>query len=176
MRKLTPLIFSFILFSCTPESTRTNRAQSQDGYSPVYASTGDLTQIAFEPAKNTESAGKIYTIGNYLFQNDINKGIHIIDGRDKNHIKKIGFLKIPFATEVAVKGNYLYTNNLNDLVVFDISNINSPQLVKRIENVFPVVSQKYPPISNVAFECPNPAKGIVVRWEKTMLKDPKCRR
>lgn len=174
MRKLIPAIFSIILFSCTPEGNRILPVQT-DSYSPVYASTGDVTQIVFEAAKNTEIAGKIYAIGNYIFQSDINKGIHIIDNRNKNQ-KKIGFLRIPFSTEIAVKGNYLYTNNLNDLVVFDISNINNPQLVKRIENMFPVVNQKYPPMSNVSFECPDPAKGIVVKWEKRILTEPKCRR
>lgn len=175
MRKSIPIFFVLIFVACTPESTRLLPNQSE-GYSPVYASTEDVMQIAFQPAKATESSGKIYTTGNYIFQSDLNKGIHIIDNRNKSQIKKIGFLKIPFSTEIAVKGNYLYTNNLNDLVVFNISDINNPQLVKRIENVFPVVDQRYPAASGIFFECPDPAKGVVVKWEKKILTEPKCHR
>ncbi|MEJ7769241.1 MAG: hypothetical protein WKF89_15585 [Chitinophagaceae bacterium] len=175
MRILTPVLFILFVFACTP-TTNTLPPGNQEAYQPVYASPVDLTRIALEPAKNTALAGKIYAIGNYILQNDLNTGIHIIDNRNRNQVKKIGFLKVPFSTEIAVKGNYLYTNNLNDLVVFDISNINNPQLVKRIVNVFPAVDQKYPPFNNVAFECPDTTKGIVVSWEKKMLTDPKCRR
>ncbi len=175
MRNLTPVFLCLILFSCTPESERLSPFQSE-AYSPVYASMVDVLQIAFEPAKNTELSGKIYATGNYIFQSDINKGIHIIDKSNARQFRKIGFLKVPFSTEIAVKGNYLYTNNLNDLVVFDISNINSPQLVKRIENMFPSVDQKYPPFTNVLFECPDPSKGVVVSWEKKTLKNANCRR
>jgi len=86
-------------------------------------------------------------------------------------------LKIPAASELAIKSNYLYTNNMDDLVVFDLSNITSPHLVNRINGAFPQISQKYPPFNGVYFECPDPSKGIVVGWEEKLLNEtPKCRR
>ena len=176
MRKLFPFFFPLILLSCTQD--RVSSLPNQvEGYSPVYASAVDVNVITFETAaRPTERAGKIYAIGNYIFQNDVNKGIHIINNTNRSHPEKVGFIKLPFSNEIAVKGNYLYSNNLNDLVVFDISDITKPKLVKRIQNVFPPVDQKYPPIPNASFECPDASKGIVVNWERKLLTDPKCRR
>lgn len=175
MRNLIIVLCPFILLACTQNSI-TNSPNQVEGYAPAYASATDITKISFEPARKTVQAGKIYAIGNYIFQNELNKGIHIINNRDKNHPEKIGFIQLPFSTEIAVKGNYLYSNNLSDLVVFDISDNSKPILVKRIANVFPPINQKYPPVLNSAFECVDPSKGIVVSWERKTLISPKCRR
>ncbi len=88
----------------------------------------------------------------------------------------ISYNIIPLSTELAVKGNYLYANNFRDIIVFDISNPAEPRLVKRVSNVFPPVNQKFPPLSNIYFECPDETKGVVVRWELKRINIPKCRR
>lgn len=175
MRKLIPVFFAMILVSCTTDPINSLPGQTE-GYSPVYGTMVDIKQISYETARNTEQAGKIYAFGSYIFQNDINKGIHIINNANRSHPEKIGFIKLPYSSEIAVKGTYLYSNNLDDLVVFDISNITKPLLIKRIPNVFPPVNQKYPPIPNAVFECPDPDKGIVVSWERKILMNAKCRR
>jgi hypothetical protein len=171
---LTPLLLLY-LFSCTPDNARPVDAL-MNAYIPVYASTTDVTQISVEAPKPTTEAGKIYAYGNYIFQNDLNTGIHIIDNSDNLKPKKVSFLKLPLSTEIAVKGNYLYANNFRDIVVFDISNPAQPRLVKRVSNVFPPANQQYPPFSNVYFECPDASKGVIVRWEMKTIKTPKCRR
>ncbi len=146
------------------------------GYAPVYASASLYDSIAVQPAKTTVSAGKIYAFGSYIFQVDQQRGIHIVANGQSAAAQKIAFLKIPFCTEVAVKGNHLYANNLNDLVVFDITNPASPQLVNRLEDAFPAVTQLYPNVSDTYFECVDPDKGIVVGWERKTIINPKCRR
>ena len=163
------------LLACDPVESAPLEAEA-DAYVPVYASLQDIQLISVEPARPVEVAGKIYAYGNYLFQNDQYKGIHIIDNTNKSLPKKLAFLKIPLSTEVAVKGNYLYTNNYDDIVVFDLTNIASPQLVKRLEDVFPPVQQDYPALTNIYFECPDPSKGLVVRWELKRIKTPHCKR
>lgn len=136
-----------------------------------------MNDITNEAPKPTIHPGKIYAYGNYLFQVEENEGIHIIDNSDPQQAHKISFLKVPAASELAIKSNFLYTNNLDDLVVFDLSNINAPHLVKRVENAFPKINQEYPPFSNVYFECVDPSKGVVVGWEEKMVNElPKCRR
>ncbi len=175
MRKLITAFFPLILLACNPDPV-TYLPGQVEGYSPVYASAADINKISVEPARKTEHAGKIYAFGSYIFQNDVSKGIHIINNRDKSHPEKVAFIQLPFSTEIAVKGNYLYSNNQSDLVVFDMSDIANPRLVKRIANVFPPVNQKYPPVTNCSFECVDPSKGIVVAWEKKLLTDPKCMR
>jgi hypothetical protein len=143
---------------------------------PVYANPATASQVAVLPARPISKAGKIYVFGTWLFENDLYQGIHIIDVSNRANPRKVAFLSVPFSTEIAVKGNYLYTNNVDDLLTFDISNPAAPVLVKRLENVFPVPDQKYPREQGVFFECPDPAKGIIVRWEQKQIERPNCRR
>lgn len=174
MRKLIWfLISSLILFSCDPKPVQ---FRPPDIYVPVYSSLSAVRQYAVEPAKPTEQPGKIYAYQNFIFQNDLYTGIHIIDNKDQNPVK-IAFLNIPLNTDIAIKGSYLYANNYTDLVVFDITDPAHPQFIKRVSNVFPPVDQDYPPFTNVYFQCADKSKGIVVRWEKNdTIPLPKCRR
>lgn len=175
MKQLTPLLFILIFFSCQPRDVNDPPAQAQ-GYAPVYALRQTVNTIAVESAKPTTRPGKIYAYGNYLFQVEQNEGIHIINNTNPQQAQKVAFLKVPMASEIAIKSGYLYTNNLNDLVVFDLNNVVAPQLVHRLENAFPVIDQTYPPVSGVFFECADPSKGVVIGWDFKMLNNPKCRR
>ena len=169
-------IFIFIitcLAACEPSGYETGKVE---GYVPVYASAQASTMINVEAPKPTASAGKIYAYNQFLFQVEQGKGIHIMDNSDPQQAEKISFLSIPLCSELAIKSNFLYTNNLDDLLVFNISNIQSPQLVSRMEGAFPNEGQQYPPMSNVYFECVDPSKGIVIGWEKKIIDNPKCRR
>lgn len=144
-------------------------------YVPVYANPSSLDDVAISSPRPTQKAGKIYAYGHYIFQNEMNEGIHIID-RSQAQPKKVAFLEVPFSTEIAVKGNYLYTNNVSDMLVFDISDPQHPVVVKRMKDAFPVINQEYPPFSDVYFECVDPSKGVVVDWELRSVKSVKCRR
>lgn len=161
------------LYSCDPDDRVDT--QGSTAYVPVYMSATEKNDISLSSARTTEKSGKIYAYGNYIFQNDQNKGIHIIDNTDQAHPEKIGFLNIPYNTEFAVKGNFIYANNVNDLVVIDIRDIGNPTVVKRLEEAFPYVNQQYPRETGY-FECPDPAKGIVVAWELQTGKKVNCRR
>lgn len=145
-------------------------------YAPVYAAPDALDDIGIAAARTTTNAGKIYAYNNYLFQVEQAVGIHIIDNSVPGQARKIGFLKVPLCSEIAIRGGFLYTNHIDDLVVFNLSDIEQPQLVKRLEGAFPQIDQKFPPFNNTYFECPDPAKGVVVRWEQKLMKIPACRR
>jgi hypothetical protein len=80
--------------------------------------------------------GKIYTYGNYLFINEINKGIHIVDNSDPASPRFLNFLNIPGNMDLAVNSNVLYADSYVDLLAFDISSPTNVSLVKRVENVF----------------------------------------
>jgi hypothetical protein len=173
------IIVFFILVAlvgCTTRVDTNDTPNSILGYAPVYASVSSYQNVELQGSKPTVQAGKIYAYGNYIFQAEQNEGVHIIaEGQSKN-AHKVGFLKVPFCSEIAVKGNYLYVNNLNDLLVFDISNVAAPQLIRRLPDAFPHINQQYPNVSGTFFECVDPSKGIVVRWEEKTLSNPKCRR
>ena len=169
------LICLLLLNSCDPIESAPFEGEV-DAFVPVYSPLIDINSIAVEAARPTDQAGKIYAYGTFIFQNELYKGIHIINNTNRSQPNKLAFLKVPFSTEIAVKGNYLYTNNHDDILVFDITNPANPQLVKRLENIFPPINQMYPPFNNVQFECPDPSKGVVVRWDMKRIKTPKCRR
>lgn len=175
MRKLT-LIFLALLFlgSCDPKPGVF--PVPMETYVPVYGSPSEIQQISVAPKKATVNAGKIYAYRNYIFQNDLNSGIHIIDNSDHDNPVKVAFLNLPLNTEMAIKGNFLYANNYTDLVVFDITSPANPQFVKRVTGVFPPANQDFPPYTNVYFQCVDKSKGMVVGWEKKDIPTPNCRR
>lgn len=87
-----------------------------------------------EPVPVQES-GKIYAYQNYIFVNDINRGIHVIDNSDPSAPKNISFIKIEGNADVSIKSGRLFADSYGDLVVFDISDINNISLVNTVANV-----------------------------------------
>jgi len=165
---------SVCLYSCEPHYDGPDSGERQ-AYVPVYMSDIQKNDVTISSARTTERSGKIYAFGNYIFQNDLNKGIHVIDNTDRLHPQKIAFISIPYNSEFAVKGNYIYANNGNDLVVVDVRDVMHPAVVKRMENAFPYVEQQFPPQAGY-FVCPDPAKGIVVDWVLQTVTSPNCKR
>ncbi len=170
------LLLLMLAASCDPFTDDFPNAALQQTYVPVYYKPELIEVTRFSTARALKTAGKQYVIGNLLLQNDVNEGIHLIDVSAPASPKKLGFLEIPLCTEIAVKQGYLYTNNYSDLLVFDIRGPGEPTLLKRIKKVFPPVNQEYPPFFNVAFECPDPAKGVVVDWQLSSNTTARCRR
>jgi hypothetical protein len=84
-----------------------------------------------------ENPGKIYVRGNYLFINEVNKGIHIFNNSDPSSPRPVSFITIPGNVDLAVKGNILYADSYIDLLAFDISQPEATHLVKRLVDVFP---------------------------------------
>lgn len=82
-----------------------------------------------------EESGKIYTYKNYIFVNDKYRGIHVVDNSDPKAPKKISFIKIPGNVDISVKGDHLFADSLNDLIVLDISDISHIKMLNRLENV-----------------------------------------
>lgn len=172
------LIIVIGLVSCT-SSTLREVPDSVSGYKPIYASSNQALKTVYaKPAQPTVKAGKIYVTGNLLFQVEQDSGIHVINIADRANPIKLGFIQSAMCREVAVKNGYVYTNNLADLVVVDISNISNVQVKSRIESVFPDLILQSPPALNngqtTYFECPDAAKGVVIGWQQTTVNKPKC--
>ncbi|MFY0626944.1 MAG: hypothetical protein JXR07_11650 [Reichenbachiella sp.] len=106
-------------------------------YEPVFATRNEVMSTAdFIGPAPIEMPGKIYFKDNYLFLNEYDKGIHVIDNTNPIHPEVIGFIDIPGNKDLAAKGNYLYADNYLDLVVFDITEKKNIFETNRIENVF----------------------------------------
>src|ERR1700730_9076710 len=86
-------------------------------HTPVYQTLSQVrANIKTGPTKAMEYTGKIYSFGKYIFLNELEKGIHVIDNSDPSHPKNIGFISIPGNENMAVKGSMLYADSYADLV------------------------------------------------------------
>jgi len=107
--------------------------------------------------------GKIYFKDNYLFVNEVGKGIHVIDNSDPADPKKLCFYEIMGNVDIAIKGNILFADSFIDLVAIDISDVNNPVEINRIENVFPEImpeGDKWYPYAMV-----DKSEGVIVDWK-----------
>ncbi|HKB45181.1 MAG TPA: hypothetical protein VKC90_12355 [Chitinophagaceae bacterium] len=107
-------------------------------YKPVYKTTDEVrANIKSSEPADIKQAGKIYIRGQYIFLNDVDKGIHIIDNSNPAQPKNIGFINIPGNMDLAVKGNTLYADLYTALIAIDITDPHHIVLKKVIESVFP---------------------------------------
>ena len=69
-----------LLFSGCYKDNNVRLTKTYTIYSPVYKSKeAVLTAINGNSSEAIEHAGKIYIKGNFIYLNEVNKGIHIID-------------------------------------------------------------------------------------------------
>lgn len=178
MRFVVPLLgLLFVLFSC--DRNPGSKPETREAWVPVYTTnTAQIKTITAGAPRTTVNAGKIYTVGNIIYQVEQDSGIHVTNYANPSAPQKLGFIRSFLCKEVTVKSGLIYTNNFSDLVVIDATDINNIREVSRTADVFPDLALQYPPGSaNVYrdyFECPDPKKGIIVRWEKKMTDHAKC--
>jgi hypothetical protein len=137
---------------------------------PVYTDFETFRQSPeFEAPRELTENGNIYFKDDYLFVIEADEGIHFIDNTNPSAPNNVGFLDVWGCTGMAIRGNYLYVNSFIDLLVYNVSDINSPQEVKRLEDVFPMalpVSDKNYPISSI-----DKSKGVVTSWKVEKVKE-----
>ena len=151
------------------------------GYKPVFTVDSSLLLIKSEGPRDVTNPAKIYVKGNFVFQNDVGFGIHVIDNSNPNNPVRIGFIRIHGNTEMAIQGNYLYANSMQDLVVVDISDWQNVVEVKRIAHAFgngswAVAYLSIPvPEHNVFYECvAKPWPNVHTGWVRDSIYDHNC--
>src|SRR5438046_2610762 len=78
-------------------------------YTPIYKSLSQVrASMKSEAPRLLQNTGKMYVSGNYIFLNELKKGIHVIDNSNPAKPNNIAFINIPGNVDLAVKGNYLY--------------------------------------------------------------------
>jgi len=171
MRFLFLLVTLISLSSCwskiKPGPQTTN--QRVWGNKPIYGSFSQAKQISYS---NTASPvmvpGNIYAKGNLIYQLEIGRGIHVIDNSVSAQAHRVGFITVNGSSQISIKGNFLYPNSYDDLVVVDISNSNAVTEVKRVTGAFPEGKYQYfynEPIESGYFECPV-YDSAVIGWRK----------
>ncbi len=107
-------------------------------FTPIYETKEAVSlNIKSNPPKDMQLPGKFFVYGNYIFLNEIDKGVHIIDNTDPANPVVKAFIDIPGNLDIAVKGNILYADMYQDLVAVDISDPLKAKLVKDLPDVFP---------------------------------------
>ena len=128
------LIALFFLAGCVKD----NYTRTYTFYSPVYKTTAEVrSNIKSNNQRQIERPGKLFIKGNYIFLNEIDKGIHILDNTSPANPNNVAFIDIPGNMDLAVKGDILYADLYTDLIAIDISNPLQVTVKSFIENAFP---------------------------------------
>jgi len=131
------VIVSAIFFSsCLKDTCKSSYTYSY--YIPVYKTTAEVrANIKSNSPQEVVNPGKIVLLGNYIFLNEIDKGIHVIDNTNPASPRNVAFISIPGNEDLAVKGNTLYADLYTDLVTLDITDPLNVSVKKYNEGVFP---------------------------------------
>jgi len=171
------ILMTGCLFEPPDEIVSETNIGTVNGMKPIYIQTDEWQNLSVEAARPIRELGKIYYKDAHIFVNESGNGIHVIDNTDPFNPRPIKFISIPGNADVAIKNNYLYADNLTDLVVFDIGDLNDIKFVNRIENLYPRETENlFPPDFFGFFECAEPDKGTIIRWEEAILENPGCSR
>ncbi len=159
------LVFlGLITFSCTN--------QIEESYivnTPEYMSYSDLrSSFCVLPPEEVSKPGKIYFKDDFIFINEYQKGIHIINNSDPSNPQNVSFIEIPGNVDMAVKGNMLYADSYIDLLTIDISNMDDIKEVDRDEDVFPYI---IPEVEEGILGSIDTEKGVIVGYSPSTVTE-----
>lgn len=173
------LVLSTIFFACillqscvkdTMKSTYTYFVAIQKSKSSVRESIKSTAPVALS------RTGKIFLSGNYIFINEINKGVHIIDNSNPSKPVNTYFISIPGNIDIAVKGNTLYADLYSDLIAVDITNPAKAVLKNVNTDIFPernVMPYFANPSSIMGTPVVTDTTKYIVDWKKMETSDKK---
>src|SRR5687767_3331329 len=91
---LCTLPFMFSLQGCLKDTY--TKTYTYTYYEPVYRTKDEVRlNVKSNAPQKVEKPGKIYIRGNFIFLNEIDKGIHVIDNSDPSAPNRIAFIDIP---------------------------------------------------------------------------------
>lgn len=127
---------SFLLTGCIKDSAKQTFKFTY--YTPVYQSKAEVhANVKSNAPRAVVRPGKIYVRGNYIFLNEVDRGVHVIDNSNPAQPRNMAFIDIPGNLDVAVNGNTLYADLYTDMVAVDITNPAQARLQKVVPRVFP---------------------------------------
>ncbi len=115
------ILISFLFVGCRKDGCM--QRHTYTWFEPLYKTTEQVrANIKSNPPRDIKEPGKIVIQGKYIFLNEVDRGIHIIDNSNPSSPRNIAFVDIPGNVDIASKGNILYADFFTDLVTLDISN------------------------------------------------------
>ena len=137
---LFALLLSCLFVTMTATSCLRDKCTSTQTYTrfdPILQKAEAFRKgVVVESPRSLKKPGKIYVYGQYLFINERNEGIHVIDNSDPAAPKPVVFWNIIGNVDMAIRGNYLYADQYVDLLTIDISNIQLPTVVCTRKDAF----------------------------------------
>jgi hypothetical protein len=131
---------------------------------PQYMSFADLrSSFNVKGGQEIIQPGKLYFKDNFIFVNEYQKGIHIVNNSDPSNPLVVKFIEIPGNVDLAIAGNTLYADSYIDLLAIDISNINDIKEVARIDSTFQYI---VPYITEGIQGEVNVNNGVVIGWKQ----------
>lgn len=130
------IVLPFLFSACIKDECK--QVHTYFWFEPVYKSKAEVrANIKSNAPKAVSNPGKLFIRGNYIFLNEVNKGIHIIDNSNPSHPRNVAFIDIPGNLDMAVKGNTLYADMFTDMLTLDISDPLHIQIKKITDGIFP---------------------------------------
>ena len=173
-KTIVPLVCSLVflsVWSCLPLEPEFTEVEDVIGYTPVYG-TELASEIVMSDSRPVKDPGKIYVYGKYLLVNEIRKGIHVFDNSDPAEPLPVGFLQLLGNTEMAIKDGVLYGDHMGNLVALTLNDFITIEEKGRLP--LGEWNLGVPPPAGSYFECIDPARGLIVSWEKVELFNPQC--
>ena len=160
MRNSTLLFFLLIAFSsCSDKQLQTYTANV-----PVYISYEELrSSFEISAASELKKPGKIYFLEPFMYINEYQQGIHVVDLSDPGNPQIRAFISIPGNVDMAIRNDVLYADSFIDLLMIDISDPLQPSLIKRVEKLFEYVIPPYDydyPLAEIDQD-----KGVITGYE-----------
>lgn len=107
-------------------------------FTPVYKTSQEVRNaIGSAAPQPIEEPGKFFVKDQYIFLNEVDKGIHIIDNSNPAAPVNKYFIAIPGNQDLAVSGNYLYADLYADMVTIDITDPTKVAVKQYQPGVFP---------------------------------------
>jgi hypothetical protein len=152
-------IIGMALTSCEDK-----RLQTYVANVPIYMSY-DALRSSFKLVTGAPlvKPGKISFYGSYMFINEYQKGIHVVDLSDPTQPELKAFIEVPGNVDMAIRNDLLYADSFVDLLVIDISKPEQPTLSKRIEDLFEYVIPPYDyeyPLDEI-----DEKKGVIIAYD-----------
>ncbi len=176
MKKI--IIFSVLLFFLSSCGNREEDELVVMGMAPIYLNPYDFSQIKSEPPREFGELGIIVNVGDYIFINELRRGIHVIDNSNPDDPKKVKFWNIPGNRIFTIEGSLLYADNSVNLLVIDISDPHNIKVISYISDVYiddEPPAPRPPDTYKGYFECVDKSKGVFIDWEMKELINPRCK-
>ena len=152
---LQTLLFSLVLLSFVSCEDKCTEVTDFVRYVPVFIDQAEYERpVSMESAQEIVNPGVIASYGDYLYINEFNEGIHVINNSDPTAPVNEAFIAINNNKHFSISDGRVLANRYGDLVSVDIRNRNNVREVSRTANVFPDEAEITP-------------EGLISHYERT---------